>query len=53
MPAPQRLVLILYDLEGFSQREIAHMLEIPEGTVMSRLYYARRGMQPFLREFHP
>jgi DNA-directed RNA polymerase specialized sigma24 family protein len=27
------------------------MLEIPEGTVMSRLYHARRAMQPFLREF--
>lgn len=51
LPPPQRLVLILYDLEGFSQREIAQMLEIPEGTVMSRLYYARRAMQPFLREF--
>ena len=51
LPTPQRLVLILYDLEGFSQREIAQMLEIPEGTVMSRLYYARRAMQPFLREF--
>jgi RNA polymerase sigma-70 factor, ECF subfamily len=48
---PQRLVLILYDFEGFSQREIAQMLEIPEGTVMSRLYYARRAMQPFLQEF--
>lgn len=51
LPPPQRLVLILYDLEGFSQHEIAQMLEIPEGTVMSRLYYARRAMQPFLREF--
>jgi RNA polymerase sigma-70 factor (ECF subfamily) len=51
LPPSQRLVLILYDLEGFSQREIAQMLEIPEGTVMSRLYYARRAMQPFLQEF--
>lgn len=51
LPPPQRLVLILYDLEGFSQREITQMLEIPEGTVMSRLYYARRAMQPFLQEF--
>jgi RNA polymerase sigma-70 factor (ECF subfamily) len=48
---PQRLVLILYDMEGFSQREIAEMMEIPEGTVTSRLYYARRAMQPFLQEF--
>jgi RNA polymerase sigma-70 factor (ECF subfamily) len=51
LPPAQRAVLILYDIEGFSQREIAEMLEIPEGTVMSRLYYARRAMQPFLREF--
>lgn len=51
LPPPQRLALILYDMEGFSLREIAQMLEIPEGTVMSRLYYARRAMQPFLQEF--
>jgi RNA polymerase sigma-70 factor (ECF subfamily) len=53
LPPPQRAVLILYDIEGFSQREIAELLKIPEGTVVSRLYYARRAMQPFLREFHP
>jgi len=52
LPAKLRLVLILYDLEGFSQREIAEMLGIPQGTVMSRLYHARRAMQPLLRDFH-
>jgi RNA polymerase sigma-70 factor (ECF subfamily) len=36
-----RTVLWLVDVEGFRQREVAAMLEIPEGTVASRLYRAR------------
>lgn len=38
---PLRTVLWLVDVEGFRQREVAAMLEIPEGTVASRLYRAR------------
>ena len=37
-----RAVAHLVDLEGFSQREVARMLDIPEGTVASRLFRARR-----------
>jgi RNA polymerase sigma-70 factor (ECF subfamily) len=37
-----RAVLHLVDVEGFSQREVAKMLDIPEGTVASRLFRARR-----------
>lgn len=38
---PQRLVLILAELEGFTSAEIAHTLSVPTGTVDSRLRAAR------------
>ena len=41
LEVPLRTVLWLVDVEGFRQREVAAMLEIPEGTVASRLYRAR------------
>ncbi|MFO7768657.1 MAG: sigma-70 family RNA polymerase sigma factor [bacterium] len=37
----QRAVVVLFDLEGFSHREIARIMDCPEGTVMSRLHYGR------------
>jgi RNA polymerase sigma-70 factor (ECF subfamily) len=40
-----RAVLWLVDIEGFRQREVAQMLEIPEGTVASRLYRARQRLR--------
>lgn len=49
-----RHVVHLVDVEGFPQREVARMLEIPEGTVASRLFRARRmlrdGLAPTARE---
>jgi RNA polymerase sigma-70 factor (ECF subfamily) len=43
-----RAVLLLSDVEEFSLREVAAMLEIPEGTVASRLYRARRALREIL-----
>jgi RNA polymerase sigma-70 factor, ECF subfamily len=40
-----RTVVALADMEGFTQRETAAMLEIPEGTVASRLFRARRALR--------
>ncbi len=40
-----REVLMLTDVEGFSHREAAAMLEIPEGTVASRLFRARAAFR--------
>jgi RNA polymerase sigma-70 factor, ECF subfamily len=43
-----RAVLWLSDVEGFRQREVAEMLGIPEGTVASRLFRARRILRDVL-----
>ncbi len=44
-----RQVILLREVEGLSYKEIADALDVPEGTVMSRLYYARRKMQQLLK----
>lgn len=44
LPADQRAVLMLVCVEGMRYREVAQALEIPEGTVMSRLSRARRAL---------
>ena len=48
LPVEFRQVELLADVEGFSYREIADILGIPIGTVMSRLYRARRRLQQLL-----
>jgi RNA polymerase sigma-70 factor (ECF subfamily) len=45
-----REILILKELQGFRYGEIAAILEIPEGTVASRLYHARRALKEALEE---
>jgi len=45
LPDDFRTVLLLADLHDFSYKEIAEVCECPVGTVMSRLYRARRAMQ--------
>lgn len=42
LPLEFRQVLALADMEGFSYKEISEMLSVPMGTVMSRLFRARR-----------
>jgi RNA polymerase sigma-70 factor (ECF subfamily) len=51
VPEDFRLVLILSVMEGFAYKEIAAILEIPIGTVMSRLYRARQLLQRTLRAY--
>jgi len=50
LPAGQREVVTLVDLEEFSYAEVATILEIPIGTVMSRLSRARAALREALRE---
>jgi RNA polymerase sigma factor (sigma-70 family) len=45
-----RSVLVLHDLEELPQKEVAQILDIPVGTVKSRLFHARSGMRKFLEE---
>lgn len=45
-----REVLVMKELEGFSYGEIAAATGIPEGTVASRLYHARRALKEALEE---
>ncbi len=52
LPEDQQQVIILREIDGLSYKEIASVLGIPEGTVMSRLYYARKKLQVALREHH-
>ena len=43
-----REILVLKELQGFRYAEIAQILDIPEGTVASRLYHARNALKEAL-----
>jgi len=45
LPVQQRMVVVLYYINDLSLKEIAEILEIPVGTVKSRLHYARRVLK--------
>ena len=49
LPVEQRAVLLLREIDGLSYKDIATSMRCSIGTVMSRLHYARRKMQAFLR----
>ena len=51
LPENFRIPVLLADVEGFSYREIADMLDIPIGTVMSRLHRGRKAMQKALFDY--
>jgi RNA polymerase sigma-70 factor, ECF subfamily len=52
LPAPFRMVVQLVDVEGMSYQEAADALEIPTGTVMSRLHRARKRLRKALAGTH-
>jgi RNA polymerase sigma-70 factor (ECF subfamily) len=51
LPENFRMPVILADVQGFAYKEIAEILEIPIGTVMSRLHRGRKQMQKALHDY--
>jgi RNA polymerase sigma factor (sigma-70 family) len=45
LPERQRVAVVMFDLEGFSHAEIASSLGVPEGTVRSYVFHARRALR--------
>ena len=52
LSAEHRAVVVLKDLEGLQYCEIAEVLNISIGTVMSRIFYARKHLQHLLRPIY-
>lgn len=48
LPERQRVAVLLFDLEGYSHLEIAQILDVPEGTVRSYVFHARRALRKAL-----
>jgi RNA polymerase sigma-70 factor (ECF subfamily) len=51
LPEDYRMAVVLADLEGFSYKEIAEILEVPVGTVMSRLYRGRKLLEAAMLDY--
>ena len=51
MPMAQREIVLLRDFHDLSYAEIAKVLEIPPGTVMSRLYRARNELRERMKKY--
>ncbi len=51
LPENFRIPVLLADVDGFAYKEIAEMLDIPIGTVMSRLHRGRKAMQRALYDY--
>ncbi len=47
----QRAVVVLYEMEGLSHKEIADVMKCSAGTVRSRLHYAKQQLQAHLQEY--
>ena len=53
LPERQRIAVTLFDLEGYPHAEIAKTLGIPEGTVRSDVFHARRRLREALGVYAP
>ena len=51
LPEINRTILVLREVEGLSYEELAERLGVQKGTVMSRLFHARKKMQAALAEY--
>jgi RNA polymerase sigma-70 factor (ECF subfamily) len=51
LPEYHRAVIVLREIEGLSYEEMAQVLDVPKGTIMSRLFHARRKLQEQLEPY--
>jgi RNA polymerase sigma-70 factor (ECF subfamily) len=51
LPDYHRAVIVLREVEGMSYEDMSRVLEVPKGTIMSRLFHARKKMQATLGEY--
>ena len=51
LPERRRIAVVLFDVEGYSHAEIAAMLGLPEGTVRSEVFHARRRLRVLLDDW--
>jgi RNA polymerase sigma-70 factor (ECF subfamily) len=51
LPEPQRRTFVLHAEAELSYREVAEVLQISIGTVMSRLFYARQKLRAYLAKW--
>lgn len=50
LSAPRREIIVMSHFQGMSYKQMAEALEVPIGTVMSRLHYARQALRRELTE---
>lgn len=48
LPERHRVAVVLFDVEGYSHREIGEVLNVPEGTVRSDVFHGRRTLRELL-----
>ena len=46
-----RTIVVLFEIDGLGHKEIAHIMNCTEGTVRSRLFYAKQQLQSYLSEY--
>ncbi len=51
LPDLHRTILVLREMDGLSYEDLAERLGVPKGTVMSRLFHARKKMQALLADY--
>lgn len=51
LPDYHREVMVLREIDGMSYEEMAEVLNVPKGTIMSRLFHARKKMQAALADY--
>ena len=51
LPERRRLAVVLFDVEGYSHAEIGRTLGLPEGTVRSEVFHARRALRALLEDW--